>query len=107
MACEIAWHEGAVEELAIFPMNLRRTIVRKIEHIAANIPGSLRLKSVQPVKEQQALSLQGRLYELDIGRGIRAAFVLSDDQEHLVVYLVGNHDYALENYLKAAEERLT
>jgi hypothetical protein len=68
---------------------------------------SLRLKSVQPIKGQQRLGLPGTLYELDIGPGIRAAFVLSDDQRQLAVYLVGNHDYALENYLKDADERST
>jgi len=107
LACSIEWHPNTEAELAIFPQNLRLTIVNKVEHIASNVPMSLRLKSVQAVKGQQHLGLQGRLYELDIGRGIRAAFVVYNDHEQLIVYLVGNHDYALENYLKSAEERLT
>jgi hypothetical protein len=67
---------------------------------------ALRLRTVQPVRGQEHLRIPGRLFELDIGSGIRVAFVLYDDRESLVVYMVGTHDYAKANYLKAAEERL-
>ena len=82
------------------------TIKRKVEKIASGIPETLKLSSIQLIRGQQGLAIQGRLYELDIGSGARAAFVINVDKQTLTVYMVGTHDYAYENYLKSAAKRL-
>ena len=108
MVYEVEWLVEVEAELRrFFSKRFQGSIVRKVEHIAANLPASLSLRGVQPVKGQSELEISGQLYELDIGSGARAAFVLHNDSNRLIVYLVGHHDYARENYLRAALERLT
>ena len=108
MDYEVDWLEEVEEELKrFFSKRFQGAIIRKVDHIAANLPLSLSLRSVQPVKGQSTLEITGQLFELDIGSGARAAFVLYTDPNRLVVYLVGHHDYAQSNYLRAAQERLS
>lgn len=108
MVYEVEWLEEVEGELRrFFSKRFQGSIVRKVEHIAANLPASLSLRGVQPVKGQSGLDIPGQLYELDIGSGARAAFVLHSEPDRLVVYLVGHHDYARSHYLRAAVERLT
>lgn len=106
MAYQIEWLVETEAELKVFSKGFRMTIKRKVEKIASNIPESLKLSSVQPIKGQEGLAIQGRIYELDIGSGARAAFVINVDKQTLTVYMVGTHDYAYENYLKLATKRL-
>jgi mRNA-degrading endonuclease RelE of RelBE toxin-antitoxin system len=95
-----------VTELREFSVPFRKTIKRKVEHIAANIPVSLRLGTVTPVGGQEALGISGNLYELDIAHGAKVAFLIEDDKKVLTVYMVGKHNYAYSNYLTLASERL-
>jgi hypothetical protein len=94
------------EELKRFSKRFQLTIIRKVEHIAQSLPDSLRLKGIQRVRGQETLQVSARLFELDVGSGPRVAFALYDNRELLVVYLVGIHDYAKANYLRAAADRL-
>jgi mRNA-degrading endonuclease RelE of RelBE toxin-antitoxin system len=102
----VLWLPATEEELKRFSTRFQRTIIRKVEHIAQNLPSSLRLKGVQRIRGQETLQISARLFELDVGSGPRVAFALYDNRELLTVYLVGTHDYAKVNYLRAATERL-
>lgn len=95
-----------MDELKVFSVDFRKTIKRKVEHIATNIPVSLRLETVTYIAGQDTLGINGKLYELDIGHGAKAAFLIEDDKKVLTVYMVGKHNYAYSNYLMAASERL-
>jgi len=102
----VEWLEETEAELKVFSKDFRRTIKRKVETIASSIPISLKLRSVQPVKRQEELDVTGRLYELDISSGSRVVFVVYEDRQLMIVYMVGTHDYAYANYLTLAAERL-
>ena len=106
MVYRVSWLPETEEELKRFSKRFKHVIIRKVEHIAQNLPSSLRLKGIQRVRGQERLQISGRLFELDVGAGPRVAFALYDDLQLLVVYLVGTHDYAKANYLRAAAERL-
>ena len=102
------WLSECEEELRrFFSKRFQDSIIRKVDHIAANLPNSLTLRSVQPVKGQEVLKQNGQLFEMDIGSGPRAAFALYDAPKRMIVYLVGPRDYAKANYLRVAAERLT
>jgi mRNA-degrading endonuclease RelE of RelBE toxin-antitoxin system len=103
---QIEWHPETFNEFSVFSKDFRRTIKRKVENIAANIPASLKLRSVQPVKWQDTINVAGTLYELDIASGAKVAFCVDDERRVLTVYMVGKHDYAYSNYLTLASERL-
>ncbi|MCH8087524.1 MAG: hypothetical protein IIC81_06685 [Chloroflexi bacterium] len=106
MGYRVEFREETEEELNVFSHKHRRALINKIRHVADNLPQSLRLKTVQPIRGAPA-DMAGRLFELDVGSGPRVAFVLYEEQKLLVVYLIGTHDYAKANYLRAAERRLT
>ena len=107
MAYSVKWLRESEEELKrFFSKHFQDSILTKVDHIAANLPTSLSLRGVQPIRDQEELELTGRLFELDVGSGPQVAFVLYDDIQLLLVYLVGTHDYAKSNYIRAALERL-
>jgi hypothetical protein len=105
---QIEWHEDTVNDFrqCAFSKDFTKTIKRKVEHIAKDIPTSLKLRSVQPIKRQDELDIDGSLYELDIASGAKVAFKVDDVKKVLTVYLVGTHNYAFSNYLIAASSRL-
>jgi hypothetical protein len=79
-------------------------IISKLRHIANNIPASLKLRGVTLLKGTQTrLSQFGAdaAYEVRIGSGHRAAFVVFEEQALIVVYMVGTHDYANKIFLQA------
>lgn len=106
MQYQVEWHEATLDEFKNFSKKFRDTIRDKIKHIADNLPASLKLRSIQPIRDQDLLPLTGTLYELDIASGAKAAFVVDDDRKVLIVYMVGKHDYAYSNYTYLAKERL-
>ncbi len=106
MAYSLLWREEAVEDIARFSDKHRRMFVRKVRLVVDNLPQSLRLRSVQPVRGAEDLGLPGRLYELDVGSGFRVAIMVNEEQQTAIVYLAGDHDYCKANYLKAADRRL-
>lgn len=106
MAYRVEWLSETESELRVFDRRFRTTIISKVTHIALNLPTSLRLRTIQRIRGQEALGYAGILFELDVGSGPRVAFRLDEDREMLIVYLVGTHDYCRENYLRAAENRL-
>jgi len=103
---QVEWKPGTLDEMKVFQKRFRQTIIRKIQTIADDIPTSLKLRSVQPVKGQDMINVDDHLYELDIASGQKAAFAINDEKKILIVYMVGNHEYACANYLKLASERL-
>lgn len=106
MGYRVEWLEETEAELKVFPKRFRFTIKRKVEKIASNIPDTLKLRSVRPVRRQEELGIKGHLYELDVGSGPRVAFVVYEDRHLLIVYMVGTHDYAYAHYLTLAAGRL-
>lgn len=106
MTYQVEWHPATVDELRVFSLRFRKAIKHKVEKIANNIPVSLNLQTVTPVKGQDTIAVKGTLYELDIASGAKVAFSIEDDKKLLTVYMVGKHDYAYLNYLKLASERL-
>ena len=106
MAYRIEWVPETEVELKTFAQKFRQTIVRKVEHFAHNLPQSLHLSSVQTIRGQDGLGLSCILIELDVGSGPRVGLAMYESEELLRVYLVGNHDYAKQSYLKAAIARL-
>ena len=106
MAYSVSWLAETEQELRRFSRRFQSTIINKVTNIADNVPTSLRLRSVQIIRGQETLRLNGVLYELDVGSGPRVAFLLDVERERLIVYLVGTHDYCKENYLAAAADRL-
>lgn len=69
MNYQVEWHPATVDELKIFSPRFRKAIKRKVENIADNIPVSLKLRTVTPIKGQYTLAVTGILYELDIAWG--------------------------------------
>lgn len=106
MNYQVEWHPATVDDLREFSPRFRKTIKRKVEHIANNIPVSLKLRTVTLIQGQDTLDVKGTLYELDIASGEKAAFSIEHDRKVLTVYMVGKHNYAYLNYLKLASERL-
>ena len=106
MAYNVEWLPETESELRVFDRRFRKAIINKVEHIAQNLPTSLTLRTIQRIRGQAALGFIGTLFELDVGSGPRVAFRLDEERELLMVYLVGNHDYCRDNYLRAAEDRL-
>jgi hypothetical protein len=102
----LEWHVETESEIRGFPKRFQATIRRKLQTIAAGWPQSARLKSVQPIRGQENLGIQGQLFEVDIGAGPRAGILVDSIRQVITVYLVGTHDYAKANYLKAADRRL-
>lgn len=92
--------------MQLFSKRFQRIIRDKIKKVADSLPVSLRLNSVQPIRNQEELGFRDELYELDVGKGPRVAFVLYRDRQLMVIYMIGTHDYAMQNYLKLASERL-
>jgi mRNA-degrading endonuclease RelE of RelBE toxin-antitoxin system len=103
---QVEWHPATVAELREFSVPFKKTIKRKVEHIAANIPVSLRLETVTLIAGQDTLGINGNLYELDVAHGAKVAFLIEDNKKLLTVYMVGKHNYAYSNYLRLASERL-
>ena len=107
MAYRVEWRTEAQEELrSQFSKKHQRAVIRKVEHFAANLPASLGLKTVQPIRNAPPRPDGGRAFELDIGAGPRAALVVFEPSQKVVVYLVGGHDYAYSHYLSALERRM-
>lgn len=106
MNYQVEWHPATVDDLKVFSPRFRKTIKRKVENIANNIPVSLKLRTVTLIKGQDTIAVRGTLYELDIASGEKVAFSIEDDKKILTVYMVGKHEYAYSNYLRAASERL-
>ena len=103
----VEWRTEAQEELrSQFSKKHQLAIIRKVEHFAANLPASLGLKTVQPISDAPPLPDGGRAFELDIGAGPRAALVVFQSGQKVVVYLVGGHDYAYSHYISALERRM-
>jgi mRNA-degrading endonuclease RelE of RelBE toxin-antitoxin system len=103
---QVEWRTETIDEMKVFSKDFQKAIRHKVEHVANNIPSSLKLRSVQPIRDQEQISVGGTLYELDIGSGPRVAFVVDNETSTLTVYMVGTHDYAYSNYLKLALKRL-
>jgi mRNA-degrading endonuclease RelE of RelBE toxin-antitoxin system len=103
---QVEWLVETIDEMKAFPKDFQKTIKHKVEHIAISIPISLKLKSIQPIRDQEQISVRGDLYELDIGSGPRVAFCVDDENKIVTVFMVGTHDYAYSNYLKLASKRL-
>ena len=106
MAYSVVWLSETESELRVFSHRFQRTIISKVTNVAQNLPTSLNLRTIQRIRGQQTLGFEGTLFELDVGAGPRVAFRLDEERELLIVYLVGNHDYCRDNYLRAAENRL-
>ena len=95
----------AREELRrFFPSRERERITRKIRHIANNVPNSFNLRGITYLKGAETdLSRIGgdAAYEVRIGSGYRAAFVVFNNRQLIIVYLAASHDYANELFLQA------
>ena len=105
MAYRVVILAEALEEMRrFFPLRERQRITRKIRHIADNVPESLKLRGVTYLKgAESALERIGgdAAYEVRIGYGYRAAFVLYNSEQLIRVYLAASHDYANELFLQA------
>ena len=107
MVYRVEWRVEAVEELKrFFSRKHQQAIVDKVQHFADNLPASLSLKSVQPIRNASAIPGGGRAFEVDVAAGPRAAVVVVEEAERVVVYMVGPHDYANERFVSALEERM-
>ena len=106
MGYRINFRDETIPELESLRPKLRRMILDKLKKVAGNLPQSLNMKTVEPVRGSDRLGLPGRFFKLEVTSGYRAAFVLYDDTQLMTVYLVGNHDYAKKFYTKAAVQRL-
>jgi hypothetical protein len=96
--------EAKLELKALFSLHEQEQIISKLRKIAENAPTSLKLKNVTLLKGADAFLTKieaDAAYELRIGRGHRAAFVVFHKQQLILVYMAGPHDYANKLFLKA------
>lgn len=105
MGFRLLYLEEALAELEGFSKKEAAKIVKKLEKVASDAPGSFRLKTVVPIRGAERLPDGGKGLEIKIGDGYRAATVVFEDRQMLVVYLVGDHNYVTENYIKLGEAR--
>jgi hypothetical protein len=89
----------------VFSKKHQRGIMKKVLHFSSNLPASLGLRSVQRIRGP-SLPHGLTALERDIGAGPRAALVVGDTQRLVTVYIVGTHDYAMNHYLRALDERI-
>ncbi len=105
MAYRVVFLAPAIEELRrFFPERERRRITRKIHDIADKAPDSFKLRTVTYLKGAEADLAQiggDAAYEVKIGSGYRAAFVVFENQQLIIVYLAADHDYANRLFLSA------
>ena len=78
MEFKVVLLEETDAELKVFSKKHRLAILNKIRNVAANLPQSLSLKTVQPIRGAPVRET-GRLFELDVGSGPRAAFALDNE----------------------------
>ena len=83
----------------MFSKRDQRAIFAKLRHIAENLPSSLRLRTVNRLLGAILSEEGAEAYELRVGSGYRAAFVLFHARQLMLVYMVGTHDYANRNFL--------
>lgn len=106
MVYSVEWHPESENELRqMFTPDSQRQLIRKVLFIAAGIPQSLELKTVSRLRGTHVPSTAQGAYELRIGSGYRAAFWLFPEEERLLVYLVGTHDYANRRFMSASRNR--
>lgn len=105
MAYDIRWLSETDEEFARFATRFKRTIRDKIKYIAENWPESSKLRTVSQIAGQGNLGYSGNVFELRIGSGARLAFIVYEQEQLFIVYLLGTHDYCKSNYLKALQTR--
>ena len=89
----------------MFSKKDQRVITRKLSKIAAGIPDTLKLKTVTQLTGASLPEDNAEAFELRIGSGHRAAFVLYHDYRLMLVYMTGTHDYANRLFLEALETR--
>jgi|TARA_Y100000294_G_C8401082_1_gene274818 mRNA-degrading endonuclease RelE of RelBE toxin-antitoxin system len=106
LSYRIEWVPEAARELKeMFAARDQQRIRAKIKDIANNLPQSLGLNTVNILREAYVPATAQDAYEVRIGSGYRAAFWLFPEEERLLVYLAGTHDYANSRFITASRSR--